>query len=696
MSIFSALSANRRDWAAYGLLFGVLTLWQVQILTYVSAQDSSQIYIPMAWDLIDADWSLDSIKTVSERISPGWPILLSGVIKVFGRYAPYWVNLVFCFGFFVLLSQLLYRSLGSWLDTFVIVLLSLLLLLTGTALNPHYLLYAFRDLPTMFFILAAWYLMTISRWKGSMLFAGACWVLAMALKEVAVGALPAFAWYGFRFRRKQLFGFFLPLLAVGLLGVCFSQSAGLAFTQPRRVIASLLASPMEKVQALAHLLLSLTRYLLVLGWVCFLPGCRAALRKPALAGLLGIGLGIGALYVAGVPRYALHDRYILSVLMWMLPFVGLGLLQLLKPLSLKHPSWRCRELLLIVCGMLLVGLSFLTISWDTHVSRVEIRTFRNVIKQHIPKDGWVVISPAYRMASGALDGFTRTRRADPYGFQPQMDAGEAVFMIDSRDEGALHPNSKAQWALSPRESVLAEYDLQQLAEVDLAGYVYRLKRIRPRTQTRREIVFQPPRRVQPLLWLDLRNTAPATLTWEGVGEYHLERKLQCLIMPEAMDAYPIRWTLESEKGLPERVVHRKEPLDSKSVWSLEQRFRSLSGLAWFEPPFIHLAPAFYYGVACHTGGLFRVPLPLNVEVQSVQVDFSWKWKTPMQLEIWRDDERLYRGSANEDGVEGTQLEIKGPFAQEPELRFVLTDVANPRDLLYLSELKLRYVVDHGN
>lgn len=686
------MKTNHWIWAGYALLFAILLLWQLRIFSYVSAQDPSQIYIPMALDLVETDWSIDTFRTISQRISPGWPLILSGCIKLFGRYSPYWINLFFCFGFFCMLGALLRRSLESHRDVFVILFVVLLLCLGGTQLNPHYLLYAFRDLPTMFFLLAALYLLAMGKGWGSFLAAGLCWVVGIGLKEIALAALPVFIWYGTRYRRSAMGWFFLPLL-IALLAWLILSPGGVGSTQARRVIASLGDFVGQKGLAVVHMLLTFSRTIFYVGWLLVVYGFLVARRKPAFMALLGIGLCTGLMYTAGVPRYPIHDRYLLSVFVWCVPLLGLGLVNLLKK---ARPSWHMREGVIGLCGLVLVYQSFRAGAWDTPVPRSEIVALRKSIKPHVPKDAWIVINPAYRMAAGAVDCFTRTQRADRYAFQPQVEAGEPVFFIDSPDEGALHPNSRAQWGLKPREMVLADYDLEHLVDFELAAQTYRLYAIRKRTQTTREIVIDRPGKFGRLFWLDLRNSSPATLAWEGRGSYTLDRKLSCLLMPDDPESYPVRWTLESEIPLPKWVTHRTESHETKSFWSLEKRYRSRSSLEWFEPPFILSSPRLIQGVACRTGGVFRVPMPLNARVLSVHVDLGWKWDGPLGLQVWFNDQLIHEDAADGRRDPWTQLELKGPFTREPRLRFVLTNLANERDLLYLRRLKLKYQFDHGN
>lgn len=686
------MKTNHWIWAGYGLLFATLLLWQLRILSYVSAQDPSQIYIPMALDLVETDWSIDTFRTISQRISPGWPLILSGCLKLFGRYSPYWINLFFCFGFFWMLGTLLRPSLDTHRDVFVILFGVLLLCLGGTQLNPHFLLYAFRDLPTMFFLLAA--LCLLAKGKGWRAFfaAGLCWGVGIGLKEIALAALPVFIWYGTRYRRSSMGWFFLPLLIALLAGLVLNP-AGVDSIQARRVIGSLGDSIGQKGLAVVDMLLTFSRTIFFVGWLLVVPGCLLARRKPEFMALLGIGLCVGLMYTAGVPRYPSHDRYFLSVFLWFLPLFGLGLVGLLKK---TKSAWHMREGVIGFCALVLVYQSFHAGAWDTPVPRSEIVALRKSIKPHVPKDAWIVINPAYRMAAGAVDCFTRTKRADRYAFQAQVEAGEPVFFIDSADEGALHPNSRAQWGLKPREMALADYDLEHLVDFELAARTYRLYAIRKRTQTTRDIVIDRPGKFGRLFWLDLRNSSPATLVWEGRGSYTLDRKLSCLLMPDDLASYPVRWTLESETPLPRRVRHRAESHEKKSFWSLETRYRSRSSLEWFEPPFIRPSPRLIQGVVCRTGGVFRVPIPLNVPVLSVQVDLAWKRIGPLGLQIWLNDQLLHEDAADGPRDSWTHLELKGPFTREPRLRFVLTDIANERDVLYLRRLKLKYQFDDGN
>lgn len=74
-------------WGASLLGIGlVLLAAQLQILTYASGQDPFT-YTRLALDLLQGGMSLAAFRSVADFIIPGWPMVLAGVIQLFGPYA---------------------------------------------------------------------------------------------------------------------------------------------------------------------------------------------------------------------------------------------------------------------------------------------------------------------------------------------------------------------------------------------------------------------------------------------------------------------------------------------------------------------------------------------------------------------------------------------------------------------------------
>ncbi|MBU1909601.1 MAG: hypothetical protein KJ726_06120 [Verrucomicrobia bacterium] len=170
-----------------------VVLWfHLRILTYVTAQDPF-LYIRLARKLVAASFSPAEIVGVFAWMMPGYPLLLAAAIRLAGPFAPYWVNLPFTIGLFMLIALLARRLYADGLPLVAMTLYAVWIILGGHGLNPHFLLYPFRESPMLFFCLLGFLLILVAREKGRVtgyVLAGLSFLLAGAIREPALFCVP--------------------------------------------------------------------------------------------------------------------------------------------------------------------------------------------------------------------------------------------------------------------------------------------------------------------------------------------------------------------------------------------------------------------------------------------------------------------------------------------------------------------------
>lgn len=120
------------------------TLWAYgKVHTYATGQDP-RTYLVLAKGMLEGNTEGGGSAGL---VVPGWPLVLAGVMKVFGVHAAFWTNVPLFVLLIGLLGILSGRLSGSWRQGTVVAAGSALLMLGGFEHNPHFLLWAFRQTP---------------------------------------------------------------------------------------------------------------------------------------------------------------------------------------------------------------------------------------------------------------------------------------------------------------------------------------------------------------------------------------------------------------------------------------------------------------------------------------------------------------------------------------------------------------------
>jgi hypothetical protein len=325
------------------------TLWGYwRIHTYATGQD------PRTFLLLAKGWLTGRVTVDPGFVVPGWPLVLAAVIKLFGIHAAFWSN-VPLFVLLVRTLQLLLEELtGSFRRSAAMAAGAVLLLLGGYALNPHFLLWVFRQTPMYLAGVLAWLCLVraVRRQAEGRLGAAAAWlggtmaatVAGVLVRETGVLLLPAMGLYllavglgwagpdpaAGRPARGRWFlfalsaGIALAALIGGVLATWFLRLP-LVTGQASYIIEKapvLLARPFREWPVLA-MLAGIPEEFGGIGLLALLLGIREAFRRgnrdflfvfllPALAYLVFDGL------------IKFHRRFFLSTLFFLAPLAMLG------------------------------------------------------------------------------------------------------------------------------------------------------------------------------------------------------------------------------------------------------------------------------------------------------------------------------------------------------------------------------------
>lgn len=655
----------------------VVFVLHLRILTYVTAQDPF-IYIRLARRLADASFNPAEILGVFQWMMPGYPLLLAASLRAGGPFAPYWVNLPFTVGLFVMLLLLARRLYADGLPLAVMTLSGVWLILAGHGLNPHFLLYPFRESPMLFFCLLGSLLALASREKGGsaeLFAAGLSFLLAGSMREPALFCAPFAAWAiarsAGRGRRARALGrFFLPFLPAGLLWIGMSLAKGSWGTAQMSFWTYGLPAggPLVKLQhAWNSFLLMLGALGRAAGWV----GC----------GLMALGLVDAVrrrrevLLCFGLPGLALllfygcrdaHPRYVLEALVLLSPLAlgGVHVLWTMAAALVERILPRRGEIALAVAGLLLVAIPLFTTvrraePWGIRVSRADIRRFREQVRPYEGTNTLVFLDTRCRYLADAFASYTRVRTADPLGAERVRGEGVRLSYADPAGREAYVATGREYQGVPP-ETVLRHYfDVEPAGEADrvqLGPQVYKMKEVRPWTATR-ALFPLPANPSAPLLaWLDFQAATQAVKTvallddrrnvlrsWSLGPEVQLQPL--CLDSGEAAAFVSV----ESERPFPARLIRGIDEAGRPRVHDLT-RLRALSLASWFKPPFLTVGPRHKYGVVFPGAGGLDIPNLAGAEDRGLTIQLVFqpgrRTRAALRLIYKEGDRELGRGLAD--------------------------------------------------
>ena len=579
------------------------TLWAyLRLHTYATGQDP-RTFLLMAKGMLGGASPVDS-----RLVVPGWPLVLAGVMKLFGPHAAFWTNVPLFVMLVWALQALLEEMTGGFRRSAAMAAGAVLLVLGGYPLNPHFLLWAFRQTPMYLAGILAWLCLVraVKRQSEGRLAAAAAWLLA-ALAATVAGVLV---------RETGLL--LLPPMGLYLLAVALGWAGPLpAASQPARsrwFLFSLaagigLAALCAGALAVWYLRLPVAsgQVSFLLEWAPWLLSrpfrdwpLRVMLDKiPAEFGWLGVLallLGVGEsfrrrnrdfLFVFLLPALAyllfdglikFHWRFFLSTLFFLAPLAMLGAVASGEWLARMAGHWISRKerrtraafaaraavwiALAVWCARIVLNIP----SWALTVTRADVDRALAVLATWTAPDRPLLLDDRTRYLADVLEVFTdwpleriREESVDGYVREPPL-----VF-VQPTDQTAIYrfaglPSRRADAIL---ENHLSLKPLPGEPGFSLGTSTYRLMHVLPWTLTHLAIPLPPPPEPEgplPPPCILLRLTVPVGAAGMGVrvslGNHPLlERRFR-----------PGGWYLAVPWSLLETL--KKEVEDGNAAWTL--------------------------------------------------------------------------------------------------------------------------------
>lgn len=619
----------------------VLALAFARIHTYVTAQDPFW-YIALARQVLSGRVIAPDLSPGLFFVSPGFPLLLAGLIRVFGPYSPYFLNLILGIGFLAVYAALMKRCFprdgNRGGNPGIHLGLMMLIILGGYPHHAHFLLYPFRGMPIYFLILLGhWLLLRMDPAQSPTRLALASfpYAAAVAIREPAVfglaGAILFLALDGrhtLHTRARRLGWFLGPLCAVALLVFI----AGWVIGKPiNHQIASwthlLLDQPLAQLAAEAlHSGRSMAGYLIraatapglaLLGW-----GLWTARRNRAALCLFLAPAGLFFLFYC---LYIPHWRYFLTVLVFLSPFFGAGLADLLRRFAPRAGSGRV-WVPAAAAFLLLAAAAFQAHRlepWGREVSKEDVRSLRREIEALAPQTPSLYIDPRCRYLGDALMCFTDIALPDPFSIRDRLDAGEPSFYLKPLSEGCFYEpyldGTLAETHVDVETALRYAVDLvPRNARITFADGEFAVYQLAPWSQTSTRSFAQVAPDRNTTVWLDFGDREPQPVHVrihasgnQTVGEWTLPwgRQIQAIAIPaDQVFAGHFYVSLRSETPLPRDTLIGVRADNRPMPFPLNRR-RRLSTHAWTQPPFSPQPLSAPFAAILDSEGTLVLPVP---------------------------------------------------------------------------------------
>lgn len=577
------------------VVLSVGTLWAYwRIHTYSTGQDP-RTYLTLARGIAEGK----GLSSLGGAVVPGWPLLLAGVIRLFGIYAAFWTNVPL----FVLLIWVVQMLCADWTGSVrrgaAMAFFAALVLLSGFGNNPHYLLWAFRQTPM--YLTSVFALLCLERAGARQVQGRACasvawfcgsllaWAGSISIRETGGLLLPAMGLYvltaplggaaemekgtprGARWRLVGMFFGSMLVLALGgamamkCLGISPLSSQGRFFLQ---TLPYLFGKPLTE-WPLLYMMDLIPMELGVLGMMALGIGVGRSFRRRDRGFLYFLVLpALSYLLFDGLTK--IHTRFILSTVFFLSPVVALGamtcfegLQRVVARLLRNHsPTWRRWAGRIIGPWGVWVTLGVWGVwtilhmgPWGARVSRAQVEHALELMRPYAEDGRPVVVDGRTRFLTDVTDVFTNWRiesvlpeKASSFVCNPPL-----LFVYPHNSE-ALHwaVTAPVAYTVLERHADLISVPGETIFFLDKGEY--RMVLLHSWDETKiicplpplPEFCFSPP---PPFLWL--RVTAPALAT-----DVPIRVSLGGRILAERLQpgyrflAVPTEWVLHAEGDTP--------------------------------------------------------------------------------------------------------------------------------------------------
>lgn len=714
------------------LLVGLalLTTICLRIQTYVCSQDPAN-YIQLAVNLLRAPWNSKEFLETLLTISPMSPVIYALSIRVFGTFAPYWVN--FCFGIVFLSAYylLLRRILDDQLKVAAVFFSGLAVLIYGQSGNMLYLLQPYREMPSFAFAFMGLYLVLEAEARGRLwlfVLAGTSILLAAASREptVLVAAGPLI-WIATctpsdkRNRFLKITGFLAPIIAALLVMVVLAMLLGRYGTW--------------QMQGWLHEIgsrgsLGITLKLMFMQTIEI---ARIIWRAVGWPGLIFFGLGFveyrkyPAILCFFLPAvlltwifyslYLIYPRYLLSILVFLAPLIGMGWLPLFNWIVIILNRLRIGRLgyvmqwLVVVILVVVNMFGALQINTPAYFSLKNIRSFKKAIQKTTLAHGVIFTESRNRDARAAISAHTQLELGSLPLVKSYIANARPIYFLKPLNAECFS-ESRVRFERCSIENYLQDYgDLNQLQfsnndsdQIVIGSGKYSLMQLVPWSSTNVFEKAKLPRTSPIALWLDFRsitNTAPikvqiSTSEGEQSSSWTLQKDLQgmhaFILPPGVSPAKRVTLRIESTEPLPQTMSPRWQ-IEGRTM-KFSFRFSSIKSLdRWFKPPFLVQEGAGYY-VGFVQGGRLQIPEPIGNEYDSIEITLSIANRKPRPgaklITISKDGRVLSSQKINlEDKTIGCGVQVpKSVITGDIVLDLQVEPVEEGRDLFIIQQLNI--------
>jgi hypothetical protein len=526
-------------------------------------------YIRLARQILRGPSDPVALREALGFVAPGYPLTLAAVMGLFGVWAAYWVNLVFALLFVFVLWKLMVRLLESEADAAVATIATLAFLLLGYAINPHFILYPFRDFPAYVLLLAgtALFFAAVDRESSprtGLVGAGLLWLASAAFREPAVLGVPgvvlAYLLHqrvkpGLKWRNVAWALAPCLLAAVLVVGLCGGKGSSQLQGWLNFIRGCRLDDIVARFNQYLPQMSSFVRD--EMGWwgiallVLALPCC---VRRPRVAWTF---VSFAVLSFVFYTFAEAHRRYFLACLIPLGVLAGVGAGQGADFVAWCIRRFRPADIRAALKGLVLLGFGawlatgvFHLKPWGMRVRLREVNAFRAEVARFAKSGDLIVCERRARHLADALLAYTDTRVGAARDAMEALAKGRRCFYLEPANEAAVMKGGLmyAEWWVNESTHLRHRTDLisamggdGETWDVRLGKANYNVFRIRPfeTSNVVEEVAAVPGEGL--VMWLDFAGASGAgTCAVEvatadgrsaGVWNVEMSEPLQALVLP---------------------------------------------------------------------------------------------------------------------------------------------------------------------
>ena len=610
--------ASIGKWLFAGVALLLFAMYYTNIFSAVTNQDPSLTYIPMARELLHRPLNGETFRMLTQWYAPGYTLLLALVIRLFGELAALWVNPVLAILLGVLWVKLAAKLSRQKLVGYMALSLAVFFFLRGDYANGYHLLYPFRDLPCLAFMILGCYGFLKSSEEHTQPWYSwlACLAggLAILIREPsAIGFVPGLLWWFFDVKRKHLrpgTQWFLFGVSV-VLGIMFIAYIGLLSTHRGSQVEQWMYFLKTKtwLDIYLHAQLQLACLHSAIGWLGWIGVAIGVVllrrNRPAICFII---LPAFLFFIFYLP-YTPHRRYMIKILLYLSFPVAISIDWLVHWIAHRVPRYKDAVRYSLGCGVVLLlgvftGLHVHAATpWGKRISLEHIQSLNTQLAPYSTNRFIAICDSRDRHLSGAMHCFSRVIFNRNHDFVRALAEGVPIYYfepLDSVNKTRLHKDFFTLSATGLAEEAgqfvpVLEPAGVAPAKIDFAGAEYTLHKLQPWPTNRQAKSINIHTSKDRIIWINLKSSnlaAEKVLTVRNAAAEEIWRwpaftgnGFKGFYLPGT--AHQGGWhefSLTSSDRIPPEVFYANEPDDSFVWFSLGQDRESAVG-EFFDKPF---------------------------------------------------------------------------------------------------------------